>query len=102
MENDLDNTESYNHITSSPLKCISEFEKLLYEKEQYYTFYGKFLTLQNNFNKSMCDTIYVKDSEYIYRKWTRSKNCVVTFIAFLNESNKEKLFKWLQMSEITK
>ena len=59
-----------------------------------FTFYWKFLWLQNSFDKIICDELFDDDSDHIYDLWIRSGYNIITFLAYLDDDNKEVLFKW--------
>lgn len=50
--------------------------------------------LQNSFCLSLCDEIYDKDSEHLYKKWLYCDGNLLKFITMLDKSNKLKLLLW--------
>jgi len=68
--------------------------------EIHYEFFCNFLTLQNNFDKKICDTVFTNNSDHIYEKWILAESNIITFITFLDDYNKEKLFNWIDSSDL--
>ena len=53
-----------------------------------------FISLQCNFNKTICDEIFKDDSDHLFKKWTNSDNNIINFLTRLDTENKHKLLRW--------
>lgn len=52
------------------------------------------LSLQCNFNKDLCDTIFEELSDHLFPKWVNSDGNILNFLTMLDISNKTRLLKW--------
>ena len=53
-----------------------------------------FLSMQCNFCYEVAEKVFLINSDHFWNKWLRCDNNMITFLAMLDSSNKEKMFNW--------
>jgi hypothetical protein len=58
-------------------------------------FYNIMLSLQCNFNKDLCDTVFGNESNHLYPKWIASHGNIIHFMTMLDSVNRKNLLDYV-------